>query len=522
MSQLRETRLENATHCNACGCETATAWANCSRCRSAIGSDSRFCWKCGAEQDLHARRAVYGDRWHRSPTDFAVRVDIALPQEAIRHGVQVDDGTMALLFQDGRFVGRLDPGYHTMDSFLQRLLNFQPGREAHAVLLDMRSAEIDFDLDGLRISDHTAIEARVRLLFRVANPELFVNQVIRDAASFQTGDLARLFHADVQNAVQETLRDKKMEEVLVEPRAREQVEGAIVARLEPAAIHYGLQMEGVRLAQFAGPAVEAVSGALGEIARTNREYELNRRLRDASRAEKIDAFRDEQQMADFHEQVSHEFGFKSAEREQERKRFIATMEHQDSLEGIKRDYEQRRTEILNRLDEQKLRHESELADVKHGGVQDLVRAEGEIAVGGRRGDFGRDQERKDAELGHELQIKKAHADLEAGRKGLDLLREVEDVKAARRKMEQDLELEKLRSQAQIFGGANPQALLAMLDGEKADRLFKLAELEILKGVSAEQALSMVAKNSPDVADAAARAIEAMHQSKNPGQDNPVD
>ena len=60
----------------------------------------------------------------------------------------------------------------------------------------------------------------------------------------------------------------------------------------------------------------------------------------------------------------------------------------------------------------------------------------------------------------------------------------------------------------IRGGANMQALLATMDGPQADRLLKLAELEMRKGLSAEQALAMVAEKSPEIAPAVAAAIRA--------------
>src|SRR5689334_10621872 len=94
-----------AEYCSGCGCPTANSWSTCPRCRSSVGTDSRFCWKCGLEQNPENRPSAYIYRWRRSPADFAVRVDLAVPEQLLNPGIQVDDGTLALLFQDGEFKG---------------------------------------------------------------------------------------------------------------------------------------------------------------------------------------------------------------------------------------------------------------------------------------------------------------------------------------------------------------------------------------------------------------------------------
>ena len=470
------------------------------------------------EQDLTQRRSVYGDRWHRSATEFAVRVDVAVPDQALRHGIQVDEHTLALIFQDGRYTGSLQPGYHVLDSFVARLLNFKPGRECHAILLDTRSAEIDFALENVRAAGHLPVDVQVRLLFRVAQPERFVGSVVGDAASFSTDTLANLFRQDVFNAVQEKLREKNLDDLLIEPRAREVVEGTIVAQLTPVLAAYGLAMDGVRLARFGGQAIEYISEKLGEISRLNREYELNRQLRDVTRTDKVDAFRDEEQLKDCYEQVTHDFGFKSAEREQERRVFMQAADHRFQLDGLRQDYESRRAEILNRLDEQKLQHESALSAVEHELKVRGQRFTAEIEEARRRGDLGREQQKEQAELDRRLQVDQSQTDLESGKKGLELAAAAQKFKDDREKNREELNLRVLREKMEIFSTANDQALLAVLSQEQADRILKLAELKMRQGLSAEQALALVAEKSPEIAPAVAAALSAKYSAGKPAKE----
>src|SRR5690606_18657795 len=131
-----------------------------------------------------------------------------------------------------------------------------------------------------------------------------------------------------------------------------------VARLTPALAPFGLTIEGVRLAEFGGPAVAEMRSKLGEIDQLNRELEANRRLHDAMREGKIEAYRDERQLKDAFDRVSHEFGLEATNREEARKQLVQAAEQRTQLEGVRLDYETRRAEILNRLDEQKLAHQS--------------------------------------------------------------------------------------------------------------------------------------------------------------------
>ncbi|PYL60178.1 MAG: hypothetical protein DMF24_10895 [Verrucomicrobia bacterium] len=488
---------KEAEYCSSCGCPSATSWTTCNRCQSAIGGDSQFCWKCGAEQDPKARKSFYGDRWHRSPTDFAVRVDLAVPKTVLHHGIQVDEGTLALLFQNGEFKGTLGPGYHSLNSFFERLAGLDKGKEAHAILLDTLGAEVDFEIDNVPVKNQVPVAVRVRLLFQLKDPKLFADKFLQGAASFSTQDVAEAFKADVAQALQRRLKDLSPDDLIIETEKRQLIEKELMESLNPTLAKYGIESTGVRLADFAGAAIDYIRDKLGDISRLNREFELNRRLRDAVRTEKVDAFRDEEQLRDYYEQVSHEFGFKSAEREQERRRFMQIAEHRFQLEGLGQDYEVRRAEILNRLDEQKLTHRNEIVDVQH--QLQIHRAKFEE-------DFYQNQRRFGASL--EQQHRQAITDRKVGEEGLALLRQTVAAKLQAREAEEDLALKVEAKRLQMRGDASMKALLSTLSGEQADRVLKLAELEMQRGATAHQALALVFQSSPDIPPALADALKA--------------
>lgn len=489
----------DAAYCNACGCPTAKSWVSCHRCGSSVGAESKFCWKCGTEQDPERRKLFYGDRWHRSPDDFAVKVDLKTPGTTLHQGLQIDDGTVALVFQNGRFAGVLEPGYHTFDSFLKRLLGFDKGQAAHAILIDTQAAEVDFMLEDLRVKNQVPVDARMRLLFQVKDPKAFAERMLDGAADFSTHDLTQRLQGDVRAAVQDALVQHSLDEVILAGNARDLIEKALTMRLQPAVAPLGMSLEGVRLAEFGGPAVTELRSKLGEVDRLTREAEANRRLQDAVRAGKIDAYRDEQQLKDALERIAHETGLNQIARAEDVKRFTQGLQNQTMLEGLRQDYEARRSEIMNRLDEQKLRHQSEISDAVN-------------KVELRKVEFTEDmrQQRERFAASQDQQVGQAKTDLEVARQGVEALKLVKQAKFESKQLEDRHDIAMEAERLKLRGSADVKALLATLEGEKADRILKLAELEMRKGLSVEQALALVAEKSPEIAPAVAEAMRAKY------------
>jgi hypothetical protein len=493
---------KNADYCRHCGCPTSSTWSTCGTCGSSVGADSRFCWKCGNEQKPELRKAFYGDRWHRSPTDFAIRIELSAPEQVLHNGLQVDDGTLALLFQNGQFMGLLEPGYHTFSNFVQRLAGLDKGRQAHAILVDAQAAEVDFSVENVRVEGQVPIDVRLRLLFKVTDPQLFAQRFVSESSpTFTTADLAGRFAGDVAAALQELLANRPPDELMGEMRVRELIEADLVNILQPVLGGHGLQVVGVRLADFGGQAIDYIREKLGDISQLNRQAEVDRRLRDALRNEKVSAFRDEEQLKEYYEQVTHEFGLKSFEREQDKKRFVQAADHRERLDGLRQDYEARRAEILNRLDEQKLVHESEILGVRNDIEKQAMHFEEDIR-----------QQKIRFAVGQEQQVAQARTDQAVGESGLELLRKVNEEKLEKRRKEESLNQEVEAGKLRMRGDASLQALLATLDGEQADRLLKFAELEMRKGLSAEQALAMIAEKSTEIAPSVAEALKAKYSS----------
>ena len=450
----------------------------------------------------------YGDRWRRSGTDFAVRIELNTPESVLHHGLQVDDGTLALVFQDGRLLSTLAPGYHTFDNVLQRVLGLNKGKYAHAVLLDMRSAEVDFSFTGLQVSAGLLVDVQARLYFQITDPATFVSSLVGEAAStFSTEDMSRRFEPEVRDALQGAIASFDLNDLLVLGGVRSQVEDAITAPLQARLAPFGMTVSGLRLVDFHGTAVESARAKLGELAQLNREFELNRRLEEALRREKVEAFRSDEEAGDYYARITDEYGLRDAEREEKRKRWMQAAENQTQVEGLRQDYQLRRQEILHRLDEQALLHEHDFTDLKVKLAQDRLRLEETLA---------HDKARFDLE--QEQRLQKANANKTIAEQGIDTLVKLKEAKLGVRRQEDAHELDLEAQRLKLRGDASLQALLSTLSGEQADRLLKFAELEIRKGLPAEQALAMVAEKSPEIAPAVADALRARVQTSSKNEE----
>lgn len=486
-----KTVSKSADFCNACGCPSASSFATCPRCAASVGADSQFCWKCGATQDLTTRRSIYYDRWQRAPGDFAVRVDLVIPNKALHHGLQLEEGTLALIFRNGIFQGILEPGYTQFDNFLQRFLGADHGGLSHAILLDAQSAEVDFYLEGITTQDALRVDVRVRVLFKVTDPKMFSDRFLTGRSSFSQQDLSDAFFSDIRTAVQSSFGAKKLDELIDIANIRELIEGAVDSSLSRAFTGAGLKSDGVRMADITGEVVEAFRGKMAEFRRITLERELNSRLSDALRDEKVRLFKDEQELNDYYEKVTHDLGLRSAEREQDRQTFLLEAAKRLELHGLKLDWSIR---------EEKLRQDAAAGRIERSADIESRKEYLDAELEENQKRFGLKQTQN---------VEQANTALEEAKLGVEALKLVKEAKHQAARREADLALEVEKHQLELRGSASVQSLLATLTGEQADRVMKLAEMQMRQGMTAEQSLAFIAEKSAEhFAPAVAEALKA--------------
>jgi len=178
-----------AKFCSGCGWGNEKSWRNCTSCGRSVGAESSFCWGCKADLRMQPRDQIVSDCWRREPGVAAIRIAIETPEERLRNGIQVDDGTRGVFLRNGVIAKdaagpvEIGSGYHPLTSFLQRLFGSGPSESVEALIATVTPVEVRIDAGpsaGMLTSDYFSLEA-----------ELLMRLQIDDLARFQTAFVPR-------------------------------------------------------------------------------------------------------------------------------------------------------------------------------------------------------------------------------------------------------------------------------------------------------------------------------------------
>ncbi len=102
-----------------------------------------------------------GNRWARRLGEFAARFEPSDLKALLSKGIVVEEGTQGLMFQNGRMVGVMSPGYHTVETFTQRLKNFVFGTPVSVVLVDVSQTTVTVKTTLMHTSAASQLGIRV-------------------------------------------------------------------------------------------------------------------------------------------------------------------------------------------------------------------------------------------------------------------------------------------------------------------------------------------------------------------------
>lgn len=169
-------------HCPACGAEKARAWHLCPQCQTSVPADAQHCWRCGAQTTAAPGAVTFSHRWQRHPVYLALRGTLASPQERWSGGLWVDADIAAALYQDGRLLCELAPGYHSASAFASR----DTACNLEAVVITRHPVHVLLaknvcvtPADGLT----TAVEVQAEVVLSLTDLPLFVQHLLPPGVS---------------------------------------------------------------------------------------------------------------------------------------------------------------------------------------------------------------------------------------------------------------------------------------------------------------------------------------------------
>jgi hypothetical protein len=242
-----------AVFCGECGKPTEEK-VLCKKCGATIDKESTVCSKCGASTE----DSRHGIRWMRDRDDFAKRVDVEKLRGAFQTGIVVEEGTKALLLQNGALVASLEPGFYEMKTFTEALKEslikaggavvkggaavvrgvkgFAAGlfnkeipdtgtktneaidkavesmlaQDCTVLLVDAGDVEIKLNLSNVYTSDPFGIDISCNAVLRMQEPRLFFVNVMKSQVFYRVTDLKDSLSLEMQNAFSEVIGKKSV------------------------------------------------------------------------------------------------------------------------------------------------------------------------------------------------------------------------------------------------------------------------------------------------------------------------
>lgn len=385
----------------------------CPKCAESIPADSSFCPMCGGTVRAGTEKPVVagGNRWERQPGDFAARIESSDLNALLSKGLAVQEGTTGLLFQDGKFVGQLDPGRHTAETVTDRLKSLVRASPFSAVLVDSGDVPLSFSgQDGLT-RDGQTVEFRVDITIQLASPSnLYVN-FMKGQSRVSTVELHTRLRPLLDQAVRTVIGQCDASELDVphlelQQRIQDDARSAVDGVLES----LGLGLERIELIQFENAARDEA-----RIQESRQKQQLEQEKRRQAFEEKKSEL--EQDWKRFREKLESEetrARMDRLESQQEFEQLQASLEHEAKVKGLVRresweslwkDYEERkedrelaRRHLLETLDWERrtellrLEHDFKLLSLRN--EQELDDAERTIRIQQEDEDFRRQLDRE--------------------------------------------------------------------------------------------------------------------------------
>lgn len=509
---------KRARFCNKCGTPAPGGWWKCPQCGKWIGNDSAHCPHCNAVLHPDERVLVAGGVWAREPGAFAQRIEIGDAKRLLRDGLQIQEGTVAVVLDSGEIKDVVGAGRYEPESLARKLNWFGNPPPRSVVLIDAGEVAIPLRVENLRTSEGIEVEFYGEAIFRFAGTKeaakAFVANVLKGSRKTGLEELSARAAPLIAQAVEELCTTSTLDDLVKDPERRARLRERMEARLTEDFAAAGLEVVRVSGAEFGGEAYEELEDARGDWEVARRTAEQAAALRELKSRAEMGRFKDEKELAAYKETLDAEYRTAEAERQREWDQLKAGWAHDDALSELARKAEleaaRREAEEAERL----RRYEGERAETEHKigldtlageheRAEKVADAKAEAAVSGIAADEEMRQAAEALKLREQkealrLKVKAQDAARRKGMAAAELLADLEDAAA------REAQLEALRLQTQAAKTADQ--LLAEQGIDPKANTQVVSKLEELHREAQERA-ERLASRALDAANEAARRPE---------------
>jgi len=223
------------------------------------------------------RRKDAGIRWVRNEHHVAARISPSDLKGRLSSGLEIQPGTRALLFVGGRYIGTLPPGRHTIES-LTKKLKFTTEGEPVAIVIDDGELSLEFEVDGLHSADHHNASLFAQASLRMAEPEVFLANLMRDHSVFSVADLAEFLSEEIRVSLRDLVAGHSSEE-LHRGRVGAAIEMELLSSWKDTLDRTGFVLNRFRVLRFEFPGLEEAEDIRSETGDTITVGEAGRESR---------------------------------------------------------------------------------------------------------------------------------------------------------------------------------------------------------------------------------------------------
>ncbi len=429
---------KQARFCNKCGTGAPGGWTRCHNCNSWVGVEAEFCHSCRAALYPEERDLVVNGSIRRVAGVFLQRVDLPAIKRRLDGKLIIEEGTKAIVMENGKITDVLKPGAYNVDGNLLKRVFSEPAYKSF-FLVDAGDVALPFNVLGLRSKEDMKLNFYTEAIFRF-NPEkalALIENVLKDKRQIvhtesdqeknaesnevRYDNLWKCLEHEVTEAVRSMCLEASIDDLVKSAHVREAFENRLALTMSRAAERYGMVLVRCAAVTFFGKTYEELCEKAGNIEADARKAVLEKRARRIVSDDKLDTVKTEKDLQAQLDQLAYEYDLNKEQLDVEFKKILADLNHE--LEQKK----QKQAQELKR-DADDFRRENENIELDHNmgkeaKLNDFDRAE-------KDKDFA--QMRSQDMATHEDKIKKAEMglDLRAQRSALDA--EEEKTKIANR------------------------------------------------------------------------------------------
>jgi len=372
---------KTARFCNHCGKPAPGGWWKCPHCGKWIGNDSQYCPHCNTPLYPENRPDMAGGVWQKEHTRFAERFEAGDVRRLLVDGLQIQEGTVAILLDAGRVSDILGAGRHEPEGVLRKINWFGNPPPRSLVLVDAGEVAVPVSIEGLHTADPFPIEFFGEVVVRFKgdkeSAQRFVGNLLKEGRTLEFANIAEKIQSLVRIGVTDCCSATNLDDLVRDPQRRIRLHQRMTTELKADFESCGLEIVRVSSAEFTGDEYEDYVEKQAEVDIARRRIERDAALRGLVNKEEMAKYKDAQDLISYKRLVDHEFRLQELDRDLEYRTRCEKGERE--LKVLQMAWEEEDIRRRHKLEEDQTAHQIKLdklvAEAKH--LETVATAEAE-------------------------------------------------------------------------------------------------------------------------------------------------